>query len=53
MPWGTILGFIWELFTGEVWNAWQAHKAKEQAQAVSNSPTTKEELDEVLEHHDL
>jgi hypothetical protein len=42
--WPLILEFAFKLFTGEVWHVWQEHKAKEKAQAIADSPETKDEL---------
>ncbi len=45
--------FIKEFISGEVWRLWAIHKAKEKAQAIADSPATKDELLDVLEQGKL
>jgi hypothetical protein len=47
------LEFAWKLISGELWNIYQAHKAKHAAQAVANAPVTEEELEDDLKNHRL
>jgi hypothetical protein len=53
--WLTILSAVLRLIGLAEWfDGWlKARHARQQAQAVANSPTTKEELDETLERHDF